>query len=300
MAIQTDSHPGDARITTNTTPARLMNDASQSVTIIKPKDGWPKVDLLEVWRYRDLLVQMVYRDFSTRYRQSVVGPSWALIHPLFSMVIHTFVFSTIARLPSDGLPYPVFNFCGSLPWIYFSGCLSKSSESTISGNRLITKVYFPRVLLPLSKVAIGLIDLGIQFLILLALLAWYGITPSANILFVPVFVIIALITALSGGLWVSAIVVKYRDLRQLIQYAVQAMMWLTPVAYATSSVPDEWLFVYSLNPIVHVVDGFRWAVVGSPELNTIPLVVSILIIIPFFVSGLYFFRRSESTFADMI
>ena len=273
---------------------------TQAPTIIKPRSGWISLELVELWRYRDLLFQMLYRDFSARYRQSVVGPAWVFINPLITMFVFTIVFGTIAKLPTDGIPYPIFNFSGMLPWIYFSGCLSKSTESTIAGGRLLSKVYFPRLILPLSKVTLGLVDFAVQFVMLLALMWWYQIAPTMNLLFVPAFMLLAMVSGLSLGIWATTIVIKYRDIQQLIGYAVQLLMWLTPVAYATRSVPDEWQFVYGLNPMVGVIDGFRWAVIGSPAPNWTTLLLSCGIATLLFVAGLYFFRRSEATFADVI
>ena len=273
---------------------------SHTPTIIKPRSGWISLELVELWRYRDLLFQMLYRDFSARYRQSVVGPAWVFINPLITMFVFTVVFGTIAKLPTDGIPYPIFNFSGMLPWIYFSGCLSKSSESTITGGRLLSKVYFPRLILPLSKVTLGLVDFAVQFVMLLVLMWWYQITPTVNLLFVPAFMVLAMVSGLSLGIWATTIVIKYRDIQQLIGYAVQLLMWLTPVAYATRSIPEEWQFVYSLNPMVSVIDGFRWAVIGSPAPNWATLFLSCGIATLLFVTGLYFFRRSEATFADVI
>ena len=285
---------------TEANAALALPEFDDRVTLIKPRKAWVSLGLVELWRYRDLLLQMVYRDFSARYRQSVVGPAWVVINPVITMIVFTFVFGKIAKLPSEGVPYPVFSFAGMLPWLYFSGCFSKSSESTITGGRLLTKVYFPRLILPLSKVTIGLIDFCVQFMLLLMLMAWFQITPTVNVLFVPCFLLLGMVSGLALGLWATTLVVKYRDIQQLIGYAVQMLMWLTPVAYATSSIPADWRFLYSLNPMVSVIDGFRWAMIGSPAPDWTTLAASSSVAILLLVTGMYFFRRSESTFADVI
>ena len=270
------------------------------ITVIRPQEGWVSIEFVELWRYRDLLVQKVYRDFSAKYRQSFIGVGWAFVNPLMCMVVFTIVFSKIAKLPSEGVPYPVFNFSGLIPWLYFSGCLTRASQSTISGGQLLTKVYFPRLLLPLSKVINGLIDFGIQLVLLLGLMMWFGVTPSGNMILIPVFLAVCMTTALSVSLWATALVVKYRDVQSIIGYVMQMWMWLTPVAYSASSVPEEWQAVYALNPMVGVLEGFRWAILGNAAPNWEMMAVSTFASILMLISGLYFFRRVESTFADVI
>lgn len=267
---------------------------------IRPPSGWISLNLAEVWRYRDLLMLLVWRDISASYRQSVVGFGWAIIKPVFSMVIFTIVFGGIAGLPSDGIPYPIFSFAALLPWMYFSTALTGASNSVIGGSGLLTKVYFPRLILPLASVVKGTVDFGIQFLVLVLMMFCYGIIPSAGILLLPVLLVMCAISALSVGLWLTALNVKYRDVGQIVPFIAQAWMWLTPVVYPSSIVPERWRFVYSLNPLVGIVEGFRWSLLGKPTPDWQMLGISFGVTLLLFVSGLYFFRKMETTFADVI
>jgi lipopolysaccharide transport system permease protein len=270
------------------------------VTVIEPQGAWVALNLGEIWRYRDLLFQMVYRDFSAKYRQTVLGFAWAVINPIVQMVLFTLVFGKMAKLPSDGIPYPVFSYTGLLPWLYFSGCLTRSSESALSGTALLTKVYFPRLILPLSKVTNGLIDFGVQFAVLLVLMIWYGVAPSWGIVCLPLFVLLCALSALAVGLWASALSVKYRDVTQVIGFVARMWMWVTPVLYSVSLVPERWRPLYSLNPMVGVLEGFRWAMLGKSAPDWRMMAISTGVTVILFVGGLYFFRRTEATFADVI
>ncbi len=269
-------------------------------TVITPPTGWLDINLKEVWAYRELLVILAWRDVSVRYKQSAVGIGWAVIQPLMMMVIFTIVFGKFAKLPSEGIPYPIFTYCALLPWNYFARSLTDSSNSLVGSANLITKVYFPRLILPLSKVFAGLVDFAIAFVILLGMMAWYRITPSAGIFLLPVFILIAMITSLGVGLWLTAINVKYRDVVFVVPFLAQFWMYASPVAYSTTIVPEKWQWIYGLNPMVGVIEGFRWAMLGKASPNVTVMMISIAIISLLFVSGLFYFKRMEKTFADII
>ncbi len=269
-------------------------------TVIRPSGGRPSLDLGEVWAYRELLGMLAWRDVSVRYKQSVAGIGWAVFQPLMTMVIFTIIFGKFAKLPSDGLPYPVFAYCALLPWNYFSQSLTGSSDSIVGSSYLITKVYFPRLVLPLGKVTSGLIDFGVAFVILLGMMAWYGIAPTFGILLLPVFMLVAMLTALGVGLWFTALNVKYRDVRFIVPYIAQFWLFASPVAYSTSLVPEKWRWLYGLNPMVGVIEGFRWALLGKAAPDFGMMLASFGAVCMVLVTGLYYFRRMEETFADNV
>jgi len=277
-----------------------MSNPSQIVTRIRPASKWPGIDLPELWAYRELLFILTWRDVSVRYKQSVVGIGWAILQPLLMMLIFTIVFGKFAKLPSEGVPYPIFTFCALLPWNYFASSLSGSSNSLVGSAHLVTKVYFPRLVLPLSKVFAGLIDFGIGFVILLGMMAWYGITPTIGILFLPLFMLVAMLGSLGAGLWLTAINVKYRDVVFVIPFLVQFWMYASPVAYSTTIVPERYQWIYGLNPMVGVIEGFRWAMLGKVSPNIGMMLVSLGGILALLISGLFYFKHMEKTFADVI
>jgi lipopolysaccharide transport system permease protein len=274
--------------------------APKYVTVIEPPSGWPALNLGEVWRYRDLLLLLVWRDISANYRQSVVGYGWALFKPVFSVVVFTVVFGKVAKIPSDDVPYPLFCYAGLLPWMYFSSCLTGVCNSVVFGGHLLTKVYFPRLILPLTSLASGLIDICIQLVLLAGLMVWYRVLPGWTLLLVPGFVLLCMLAALSVGLWLTAINVKYRDVGHLVPFLVQMWMWLTPIAYPSSLVPEAWRPIYGLNPMTGVVEGMRWALFDTVAPDWRMMGVSFSVAAVLFVSGLYYFRRTERTFADVI
>jgi lipopolysaccharide transport system permease protein len=269
-------------------------------TIIQPTKGWLYLNLGEVWVYRELLGLLVWRDVSVRYKQSLVGFGWAIIQPLMTMAIFTIIFGRFAKLPSDGLPYPIFTYCALLPWGYFARSLSDSSDSLVGSANLITKVYFPRMILPLSKVFAGLIDFAIAFTILWGMMFWYRIPPNAGILLLPFFVLFAMLTALGVGLWLTALNVKYRDVRFVVPFLTQFWMYASPVAYSTSLIPEKWQWLYGLNPMVGVIEGFRWALLGKSAPNIEMMAVSFGIVLVVLSGGLFYFRKMEQTFADIV
>jgi lipopolysaccharide transport system permease protein len=271
-----------------------------SVAHIEPPSAWPALGLRELWEYRELLYFLTWRDIKVRYKQTALGAAWAIIQPFFLMVVFSLFFGRLAGVPSDGVPYPVFSFCGLLPWQLFAHSLTQSSNSLVGSQNLITKVYFPRLVVPISAVLAGLVDFAIAFVILIGMLLFYGIVPGWQALALPGLVLLAVMTALAVGLWLSALNVQYRDVRYTINFLVQFWLFATPVAYPSSIVPEKWRAIYGLNPMVGVVDGFRWALLGRPQSPGISLLISSIVVVVLIVGGLYYFRRLEQQFADIV
>jgi len=268
---------------------------------IRPPNGWISIGLSELWEYRELLYFLTWRDIKVRYKQTALGAAWAIIQPLFMMVVFSVFFGKLGRIPSDGIPYPIFAYCALLPWQLFAHSLTESGNSLVANERLITKVYFPRLIVPISAVLGGVVDFVIAFTILLLMMAYYHITPTIVIVTLPVFLLLAVATALAVGLWLSALNVKYRDVRYTIGFLTQVWLFATPVAYSSSMVPARWRALYGLNPMAGVVEGFRWALLGKSEgPGSALLVVSIVAVAALLVGGLYYFRRMESEFADVV
>jgi len=253
-----------------------------------------------VWTYRELLFFLIWRDVKVRYKQTVLGATWAILQPMMTMVVFSVFFGRLAKMPSDGIPYPVFAYAALLPWQLFAYALGESGNSLISNQGLITKVYFPRLVIPISAVLAGLVDFGIAFAVLLVLMLYYGIMPTAAVLLLPLFIVFALATALAVGLWLSALNVKYRDVRYTIPFLTQIWMFATPVAYPSSLVPEPWRALLGLNPMAGVVEGFRWALLGKATPPGPILIVSVVAVIAMLVGGLLYFRKTESTFADIV
>ena len=266
---------------------------------IVPARGWLPVHLGEVWAYRDLLYFLVWREIRVRYKQTALGVAWAIIQPFFTMVVFSIFFGRLAGIRTDGIPYPVFAFAALLPWQLFAFSLVESSNSIVANQRLLTKVYFPRVILPLASASVGLADFAIASVVLLGLMLFYGITPGLAILTAPLWVGLAVMTALAASLWLSSLNVRYRDVRYTLPFLTQLWLFSTPVAYPTSIVPDVWRPLYALNPMVGVVDGFRWALLGGPAPGT-TVVVSAAVVLVVLAGGLFYFRRTERTFADVV
>lgn len=268
--------------------------------LIRPPRGWTSLGLRELWEYRELLYFLTWRDVKVRYKQTALGAAWAIIQPFFMMVVFSLFFGKLGRIPSDGIPYPVFTYCALLPWQLFAHALSESSNSLVANERLITKVYFPRLVVPLSAVMGGLIDFAVAFIILLGMMAYYHIIPTLMIVTLPLFLLLAIMTALGVGLWLSALNVQYRDVRYTIGFLTQFWLFATPVAYSSSIVPAQWRWLYGLNPMAGVVEGFRWALLGKTEGPGALLGVSVAAVLVILVGGLYYFRRMEQTFADIV
>ncbi len=270
-------------------------------TTIRPSTGWVRLNFRELWDYRELLYFLIWRDIKVRYKQTILGAAWAIIQPFSSMVVFSIFFGRLAKIPSDGLPYPIFAYCALLPWNLFAYALAGGGTSVVASQNLITKVYFPRLVIPLSRVLAGLVDFAIAFLVLLGLMAYYGIwpTPAATVT-LPLFLVFALATALAVGLWLSVLNVMYRDVRYTIPFLVQFWLFATPVVYPASLVPEPWRAVYGLNPMAGVVEGFRWALLGTANAPGPMLAVSIVVVLVLLVGGLFYFRRMEKIFADMV
>lgn len=269
------------------------------ITYISPGRGWLHLKLGQLWDYRDLLYFLVWRDIKVRYKQTVLGAAWAILQPVLTMVVFSIFFGKLAGVKSDGLPYPIFVFCGLLPWQLFAYALNESGNSLVSNRALITKVYFPRLVIPLSAVIAGLLDFAIAFAVLLGMMFWYGIIPGFAILALPLFVLFAILTALSFGLWLSALNVEYRDVRYTIPFLTQFWFFLTPIAYPATLIPESLRAFYGLNPMAGVVEGFRWALLGGPAPGPL-LIVSVITVTLLLVTGLIYFRRMERTFADVV
>lgn len=269
-------------------------------TIIEPPKGWEGLNVAELWRYKDLFGLLVWRDIVARYRQSVLGLGWAILRPLISMVIFVFIFGRVAELPIDDSPRPLFIFSALLPWLYFSTTLLTSTESVVGSAHLLKKVYFPRLILPLVGCVTGLIELAIQVAVLLILMVWYQFAPGIQIILTPIFVVMSAASALAVGLWLTALNVKYRDIRQVTPFLVQTWMWLCPIVYTSTAVPENLRLIYALNPMVGVIEGFRWCFLGTTTPDWTLMAVSFGVVVVTLVTGMLFFRRVENTFADII
>jgi lipopolysaccharide transport system permease protein len=270
------------------------------VVDIRPDRGWLDLDLGAVWRFRELLVVLIMRDIQVLYKQAALGVGWAILQPVFAVIIFTIVFGYFARMPSEGIPYPVFAFAGVLPWTYFAEAVRRSGTGLVTDSELVRKIYFPRLIMPLANVIAPLLDFCIAFVVLLALMAFYGIVPSWKFLVVPPLVLIAALLALSIGLWLAPINVRFRDIKHTLPFMIQIWMYASPIVYPLSMVPQQWQWAYSLNPMVGVIEGFRWAVFDRGEPNFTALAMSGAIIVLLLVGGLIFFRRMERSFADVI
>jgi len=268
--------------------------------IIEPGKG-AKQYWRDLWQYRELFYFLAWRDILVRYKQTVIGVAWSVIRPLLTMIVFTIVFGKLAKLPSDGVPYPILVYAAMLPWQFFANSLSESSNSLIANANMLAKVYFPRLIVPSSSVIVSLVDFFISFAILVILMVWYRFVPDWRIITIPLFLLLALFAALGFGLWLSALNVKYRDFRYIVPFIVQFGLYISPVGFSSTVVPEQWRFLYSLNPMVGVIDGFRWAILGSSAQFYWPgLILSFILTFIIFVFGLRYFRNTERTFADII
>jgi lipopolysaccharide transport system permease protein len=278
----------------------LAGQNSTPVKIIRPTKGWVSLGLREIWEYRELLYFLLWRDVKVRYKQTLLGAAWAIIQPFMTMVVFSIFFGRLARVPSDGIPYPLFSFAALVPWTFFANGLSHSSNSLVGSAHLITKVYFPRLIIPLAAVFSGVIDFAIAFGVLLLMMLYYGVVPSLHAIVIPLLFLLALISALGFGLWLSALNVKYRDVRYIVPFLLQFWMLATPIAYPSSLLGERWRTIYALNPMVGVVEGFRWALLGTRTSPDILVLVSTATAIVVLISGAFYFRRMERTFADIV
>jgi lipopolysaccharide transport system permease protein len=278
--------------------SRKTQHQKEAVVRIAPARGF-SLNVGEVFAYRELIYTLTWRDITVRYKQTVLGATWALLQPLMTMTLFTIIFGRVARLPTEGVPYPIFALAALVPWQLFAHAMTDSSNSLLVNERLVTKTYFPRMILPLSSILSGLVDLAISFIMLLALMAWYGIAPTFAILTLPAFLLMAIVAALGVGLWLSALNVQFRDVRYTIGFLTQLWMFASPIAYPSSLVPDRFRLIYSLNPMVGVAEGFRWALFGVGSSLAV-LLISLTGSFIVFLSGWIYFRRVESSFADVI
>jgi len=267
---------------------------------IQASEGWVSLQLQELWSYRELLYFLIWRDIKVRYKQTALGASWAIIQPLFTMLVFSLFFGKLAKVPSDGIPYPLFSYTGLVPWTFFAQGLSQSSDSLVGSSNLIKKIYFPRLAIPIGTVCAGMVDFALAFVVLLILCASYHVYPTIHVLYLPMFVLLALITALGVGLWLSAFNVKYRDVKYVVPFFTQVWMFATPIAYPSSMLSDKWRIVYGLNPMAGVVEAFRWALLGTKTAPSAMILVSYIAAIAILVGGAYYFRRMEKTFADVV
>ncbi len=277
-----------------------IDSTIQPTVVIEPSRGLFHIDLKAIWEYRELLYFLVWRDVKVRYKQTVLGATWAILQPLMTMAIFTVIFNYFAKIPSDGLPYPVFAYAALLPWNYFSQAMNRSGNSLVGNAHLITKVYFPRLMIPLAATVTPAVDLAVSFIPLLGLMFWFGITPTRGVLALPSFFLLAMLTALSVGLWLSPIHVRYHDVGYITPFLTQFWMYASPVVYPVSLVPERWRWLYSLNPMTGVIEGFRWALLGkvSPDFQVMAISASVVFVL--FLGGIVFFRRTERTFADIV
>lgn len=268
---------------------------------IKPSKGLAALNLRDLWIYRELVFFMVWRDVKVKYKQTLLGMAWAVIQPVMTMLVFTFVFGSVAKVATDGIPYPIFSFAALLPWGLFEVALNQGSRSLVAHNNMVTKIYFPRLILPIASVFAGMVDFVIAFVILIGLMVYYQMPPAYELLWtLPFFILLAIVTALGVALWLSAVNVKYRDVNQALPFLTRFWLFITPIAYSSEIISEKWQLLYSLNPMAGVVNGFRWALLGTGNGPDITLWISVIISILTFVSGLFYFRSMEKTFADTI
>ncbi len=267
---------------------------------IEPSDGWTALRLEEVWEYRELLYFLIWRDIKVRYKQTALGAAWAIIQPLFTMLVFSLFFGRLAGVPSDGMPYPIFSYAALVPWTFFANGLTQSTNSLVGGQNLIKKVFFPRLLLPIASVLSGLVDFALAFVVLLVMMFFYGFVPTANIIWLPPLLVLALISALGVSLWLSALNVQYRDVRHAVPFVIQLWMFATPIVYPSSLLTEPWQTLYGLNPMAGVIEGFRWALLGTDTVPGPMIALSTLVSVACLVSGAFYFRRLERSFADIV
>jgi len=280
-----------------TSPTTAPDDLP--VTIITPPKKWVPVDFKELWAYRELLYIFTWRDVKLRYKQTALGAAWAIIQPLFAMVIFTVIFGGFAKIPSEGVPYPLFSLAALLPWTLFAEGLSRSTLSMVQNQNILTKVYFPRLIMPLSGILSPLVDFCVSFSILVVMMAYYGFIPTVNVIFLPLFILFAVLTSLSVGIWLSALNVMYRDFQYTVPFLVQIWLYASPVVYPSSLLPEKWQVLYGLNPMAGVIEGFRWALLGTNPPGAM-MGVSLAVVLALLIAGIFYFRRVEQYYADIV
>jgi lipopolysaccharide transport system permease protein len=283
----------------NLTDINRSANLKSPVKIIRPLDGWLPIDLEELWEYRELIHTFAMRDIKVRYKQTALGAAWAVIQPFMMMVVFTIFFGKLAKIPSEGIPYPLFSYAALLPWTLFSEGITRSTNSMITNANIMTKVYFPRLVMPISGILSPLIDFMIAFVILIAMMLFYGFVPTINIIWLPVFILLALMTSLGVGLWLSAFNVQYRDFQYTLPFLIQLWLFASPVVYPSTLLPESYRWIYGLNPMAGVIEGFRWALLGTNPPSTM-IAFSFVIVMVILISGAYYFKRMEKTYADVV
>ena len=278
----------------------ITGKSEPQVVLIKPSKGWVSLNLAALWEYRELLYFLTWRDIKVRYKQTALGAAWAILQPMATMLIFSLFFGRLVKVPSDGVPYPLFTFAALVPWTFFSNGLNQSSNSLIASANLLKKVYFPRLAIPLATVLAGVVDFMLAFLVLLGMIAFYRVTPTIKILWTPLLLALAFVTSLGVGLWMSALNVKYRDVRYVVPFLIQIWLFATPVAYPSSLLSEPWRTIYGLNPMVGVVEGFRWALLGTNTAPGFMVAISTLVALLLLITGAFYFRYMEKTFADVV
>ena len=280
--------------------ASPLGEVSKPLKVLMPTAGWLLPNLRELWAYRELLYFFVWRNFKIRYKQTLLGATWAVIQPLLTMVLFSLFFGRLAKMPSDGLAYPIFSYAALVPWMFFANGVSYASDGLVNEANLLRKVYFPRLVIPISSVLSGLIDFGIAFLVLVGMMLYYGITPTAQVVWLPFFLLLAMITALGVSLWLAPLNVQYRDVRITVPFLLQSWLFATPIVYPSSLLPEPWQTLYGLNPMAGVVEGFRWALLGTDTEPGPIVLVSTGVALGLLFSGAFYFRRMEKIFADVV
>ncbi|MEJ2263536.1 MAG: ABC transporter permease [Anaerolineales bacterium] len=278
----------------------LSTKSADEVIILRPSRGWGSLNLGDLWQYRELIYFLTWRDIKVRYKQTALGAAWAILQPFLSMVVFTIFFGGLLKVSSDNVPYPIFSYTALLPWGVFSKALTDAGRSLVINRNMITKVYFPRLVVPLASVLSGVVDFLIAFIVLLGMMVYFQVTPSSAVWALPFLLILALITALGVGLWLSALNVIYRDVGYVLPFLTQFWFYITPVVYSSTEVPDKWRLIYALNPMTGVVEGFRWALLNTESAPGPMVAVSAVIAVVILISGMFYFRRMERTFADMV
>jgi lipopolysaccharide transport system permease protein len=266
----------------------------------EPTKGWAWPKFRELWEYRQLLYFIAWRDIKVRYRQTIMGAAWAIIQPFFTMVIFSIFLGRLAKVPSDGLPYPVFSYAALVPWIFFANALTQASNSLVFSAEMVKKIYFPRLALPFATILSGILDFALAFIVLLGIMLYYGLVPTVNVVWLPLFLLLTLVTSLGVGLWLSALNVQFRDVRYTVPFLTQAWLFATPIAYPSSLLTEPWRTLYGINPMAGVVEGFRWALLGTETTPGPMLIVSSVVALALFISGAFYFRRMEQSFADVL
>jgi lipopolysaccharide transport system permease protein len=277
-----------------------MSSSDTPIVIVKPSKGWISLKLDELWEYRELLYFLTWRDIKVRYKQTVLGAAWAIIQPFFTMVVFSLFFGKLAKVPSDGIPYPIFAYAALVPWTFFASGLNQSANSLVGDANLIKKVYFPRLAIPISIVIAGVVDFVLAFVVLLGMMVFYGIFPTLNIIWLPFLLLLTFVTSLGTGLWLAALNVQFRDVRYTVPFLTQFWLFASPIAYPSSLLSEPWRTLYGINPMVGVVEGFRWALLGTDTAPGPIMIVSSLVALALLIGGAYYFRRLEKSFADVV